>query len=91
MGSTVLAVFGALGGLAVFVGAIWAVIRAGARQVAATEANTVSLDKATQAIDRLETKVTALDTTVQVQGSTITTQGREIGELRKVIFNGGRH
>lgn len=55
--NTVLAIFGAVGGLGVFGGAAWAIIRAIFRQIGATEANT-------DALNRLSGKVDSLDGTV---------------------------
>lgn len=60
----VLTVFGALGGLVVFIGAIWTIVRAIFRQVNATEDNTQALSKMGASLDRL-------DNTVRAQGERI--------------------
>lgn len=91
MGSTVLAISGALGGLVVFLGAVWAIIRAVLKQVGATEDNTTATKANTEAIGKLESRMSSVETTVTVQGEKLDNQGREIGQLRTAIYNGGRH
>jgi hypothetical protein len=85
MGSTVLAILGSLGGVVIFVGAIWAIIRAGLRQVSATEDNTKATKDNTAAIEGLKTKVGELDRTVAIQGERIDNQGGQIDRLRTTI------
>jgi hypothetical protein len=85
-----LSILGALGGLAAFTAAVWAVIRATLRQVTATEANTKVTQANTRAIEALEAKVAALDRTVTMHNERLTAQGREIGQLREVVDRSGR-
>jgi hypothetical protein len=88
--NSTLSVLGALGGLAVFAGAVVAVIRATFRQVTATEANTKVTQANTRAIEALEAKVAGLDRTVTVHNEKLTAQGREIGQLREAVDRNGR-
>lgn len=83
-----LAIFGALGGLAVFGTAVWAVIRAITRQITATEQNTSATQSNTTAIRELENKVDTLDRTVFRHGEKLESQGTEITRLSNAINNG---
>lgn len=87
--NSVLATLGALGGLAVFATAVWAVIRAILRQVTATENNTSATDRNTTAIGALEAKVASLDTTVAIQGQRITAQETEMSRLADAVYRNG--
>jgi hypothetical protein len=62
--NTALSVVAALGGLVVFVGAIWAVVRGIFRQIGATEDNT-------DAINRLNDNIARLEKTTKDQGERI--------------------
>jgi hypothetical protein len=62
--NTALSVVAALGGLVVFVGAIWAVVRGIFKQVGATEDNT-------DAVNRLSANLKNLEVTVRDQGERI--------------------
>lgn len=89
--NTTLAIFGALGGFAVFAGAVWAVIRAISRQITATEQNTSATEQNTTAIHELENKVDTLDRTVFQHGEKLTSQGTEITRLRDTINGRAGH
>lgn len=62
--NTALSIVAALGGLVVFIGAIWAVVRGIFRQVGATEDNT-------DALERLSGNIVDLQKTVTDQGERI--------------------
>jgi hypothetical protein len=62
--NTALSVVAALGGLVVFIGAIWAVVRGIFKQVGATEDNTDALNK-------LSGEIASLQKTVNNQGERI--------------------
>ena len=55
--STALAILASLGGLVVFVGAVWTIVRAVIRQSEATKANTAALKENTEAIKKLDKRV----------------------------------
>lgn len=86
--NTTLAIFAALGGIVVFLGAVWAVIRSITRQITATESNTAAIQSATKAIRELEDKVDTLDRTVFRHGEKLETQAAEIIRLSNAIKNG---
>lgn len=56
--NTALSVVAALGGLVVFIGAIWAVVRGIFKQVGATEDNTTAVENLTSQIEKLQRTVT---------------------------------
>lgn len=56
-----LAVSGAVGGLVVFAGGVWALVRGIVRQAVATDANTAAVDRLTGRLDRLEGKLDGQD------------------------------
>ena len=70
-----LSVVAALGGLVVFIGAIWAVVRGIFRQVGATEDNTSAVNSLTDAVGRLQ--------------ATVNNQGERIARLEG-LSRGGR-
>lgn len=55
--NNVLAIMGALGGLVVFVGGIWAMLRGIFKQVGATEANTEAVQALTKRMDHMADQV----------------------------------
>lgn len=59
--TTVLAAFGALGGLAVFITAVVALARGIFRQVSATEDNTRAVNRLTSKLDDHETRISRLE------------------------------
>jgi hypothetical protein len=62
----VLAILGSLGGIVAFCGAIWVIVKAGFRQVSATEENTKALGRMTDAIGKLDTRVDQHDIDIAV-------------------------
>ena len=58
-GTTVLALFGALGGLAVFIGGVWAVLRGLIRLIDATRDNTTAIKGLTGKVDTLALQQTS--------------------------------
>lgn len=66
MGSTVLAVLGALGGASAFVTIITVTLRAIFRQVNATEKNTSATENLTKAVESLHGKFEQLDRRVMI-------------------------
>jgi hypothetical protein len=59
--NTILALFGALGGLATFIAGVFVVVRAIFRQVGATEANTVALGEVKDALKDHETRLRTVE------------------------------
>lgn len=89
--STVFAILGSLGGITAFCVAVYAIIKSIMKQVTATDANTKATEANTQAIEELRKSQGELRETVNIQAERISGQGREIGDLRRAVFNGGQH
>lgn len=83
--NTTLAICGALGGIAVFTGAVWAVIRAITHQITATESNTAATAAATAAVKELEDKVDTLDRSVFQNGEKLAAHAAAIAALKNAI------
>ena len=62
----VLQILGALGGIAVFIASVYALLKAGVRQKDSVDANTVAIERLTTAVDKLQAQLTALETRVAV-------------------------
>jgi hypothetical protein len=61
-----LQVLGALGGIAVFIASVYALLKAGVRQKDSVDANTIAVERLTKAVDALQVKLTGLETRVAV-------------------------